>query len=65
LNLKHGLPSRRSALRAGFITEAGRQGLPLAEVMAMSGHASVATVMHYHRAGAAVSSRAARLLDED
>ncbi|AKQ60331.1 site-specific integrase [Bordetella hinzii] len=53
------------SLRAGFITEAGRQGLPLAEVMAMSGHASVATVMHYHRAGAAVSSRAARLLDED
>ncbi len=53
------------SLRAGFITEAGRQGLPLAEVMAMSGHASVATVMHYHRAGAAASSRAARLLDED
>ncbi|OZI75218.1 site-specific integrase [Bordetella genomosp. 12] len=53
------------SLRAGFITEAGRQGLPLAEVMAMSGHASVATVMHYHRAGAAASSKAARLLDED
>ncbi|WP_420808868.1 site-specific integrase [Bordetella avium] len=53
------------SLRAGFITEAGRQGLPLAEVMALSGHASVATVMHYHRAGAAVSSKAARLLDEE
>ncbi|AHV94279.1 site-specific integrase [Bordetella holmesii] len=53
------------SLRAGFITEAGRQGLPLAEVMAMSGHASVATVMHYHRAGAAASSKAAHMLDDD
>lgn len=52
------------SLRSGFVTEAGRQGLPLAEVMAMTGHASVATVMNYHRAGAVTSSRAARMLDD-
>jgi hypothetical protein len=32
--------------------------------MAMTGHASVATVMGYFRAGAAAESPAARLLDE-
>jgi integrase len=53
------------SLRAGFVTEAGKQGLPLAEIMAMTGHASVASVVGYHRAGAAMSSRAGRLLDED
>lgn len=53
------------SLRAGFVTEAGRQGLPLADVMAMTGHASVASVVGYHRAGSVAASRAARLLDED
>ena len=32
--------------------------------MAMTGHASVATVMGYFRAGAAVQSPAAHLLDD-
>ncbi len=53
------------SLRSGFVTEAGRQGVPLAEVMAMTGHASVATVMQYHRAGAVGVSRAGHLLDDD
>lgn len=53
------------SLRSGFVTEAGRQGLALGEVMAMTGHASVASVVGYHRAGAAVSSRGGRLLEDD
>lgn len=61
-----GLDERYAAhsLRAGFVTEAGRQGVPLAEVMAMTGHASVNSVVGYHRAGAAPTLRGARLLDE-
>ncbi|CAM3663642.1 Tyrosine recombinase XerC [Bordetella sputigena] len=60
-----GLDERYAAhsLRAGFVTEAGRQGVPLAEVMAMTGHASVNSVIGYHRAGAAPTLRAARLLE--
>ncbi|WP_198298247.1 site-specific integrase [Bordetella genomosp. 8] len=62
-----GLDERYAAhsLRAGFVTEAGRQGVPLAEVMAMTGHASVNSVIGYHRAGAAPTLRAARLLEPD
>ncbi|CUI51642.1 site-specific tyrosine recombinase XerC [Achromobacter xylosoxidans] len=58
-------PFSAHSLRSGFVTEAGRQNVPLAETMAMTGHASVATVMGYHRAGAATQSRAARLLDAE
>jgi integrase len=53
------------SLRAGFVTEAGRQNVPLAETMAMTGHASVKTVMGYFHAGAMAQSRAARLLDAE
>ncbi|RBL85346.1 integrase [Streptomyces cavourensis] len=53
------------SLRSGYVTEAGRQNVPLGDTMAMTGHASVATVMGYFRAGAAPRSRAARLLDSD
>lgn len=52
------------SLRSGFVTEAGRRNVPLGDTMAMTGHASVATVMGYFRAGAAAESPAARLLDE-
>lgn len=51
------------SLRAGFITEAGVQGVPLAEVMALSGHRSVASVVGYHRTGALSESVGARLMD--
>lgn len=51
------------SLRSGFVTEAGYQNIPLGETMAMTGHASVATVVSYFRAGSA-PSQAARLLDE-
>ncbi|MFO1305615.1 MAG: site-specific integrase [Burkholderiales bacterium] len=53
------------SLRSGFVTEAGRQNVPLGDTMAMTGHASVATVMRYYRSGATISSRAARLIDGD
>jgi integrase len=52
------------SLRSGFVTEAGRQNVPLGDTMALTGHASVATVMGYFRAGSAARSPAARLLDE-
>jgi integrase len=53
------------SLRSGFVTEAGRQNLPLGDTMAMTGHASVATVMRYFRSGSATANRAAHLLDSD
>ncbi|MNB65386.1 site-specific tyrosine recombinase XerD [compost metagenome] len=53
------------SLRSGFVTEAGRQGVPLGEVMAMTEHSSVSTVMGYFQAGSLLSSRATRLLDEE
>lgn len=52
------------SLRSGFVTEAGRQGRPLGEIMAMTNHASVASVVGYHRAGAALSSKAGYLLED-
>ena len=51
------------SLRSGFVTEAGRQNVPLAETMAMTGHHSVATVLGYFRAESTVRSGAARLLE--
>jgi integrase len=50
------------SLRSGFVTEAGRQGVPLGEVMAMTEHRSVSTVMGYFQAGSLLGSRATRLL---
>jgi integrase len=50
------------SLRSGFVTEAGRQGVPLGEVMAMTEHRSVGTVMGYFQAGTLLSSRATNLL---
>jgi integrase len=51
------------SLRSGFVTEAGRQNVPLGDTMALTGHASVATVMKYFRSGQASASRAARLFE--
>ena len=52
------------SIRSGFVTEAGKQNMPLAETMAMTGHQSVATVLGYSRSGASLSSDAARLFEE-
>ena len=53
------------SLRAGFVTEAGRQNMSLPETMAMTGHQSVATVMGYFRSESALGSKVSRMLDEE
>jgi integrase len=53
------------SLRSGFVTEAARQGVPLGETMALTGHASVATVVRYFRSAAALGGKAARLLGDE
>lgn len=53
------------SLRSGFVTEAGRRNVPLAETMAMTGHHSVVTVLGYFRAESALSNQAARMMDGD
>jgi hypothetical protein len=62
-----GIEGRFSAhsLRAGFVTEAGKQNMPLPETMAMTGHQSVATVVGYFRAESALGSKVSRMLDEE
>jgi len=50
------------SLRSGFVTEAGRQGVPLGEVMAMTEHRGIGTVMGYFQAGGLLTSRATTLL---
>lgn len=49
-------------LRRGFVTEAGRQNVPLGDAMAMSGHASVAVAMPYFCSGSTATSPATHLL---
>ena len=51
------------SLRSGFVSEAGRQGVPLGEVMAMTEHRSIPTVMGYFQTGALLNSRACTLLE--
>ena len=53
------------SLRSGFVTEAGRRNMALADTMAMTGHQSAATVLGYFRAEAPLANKAARLLDGD
>jgi len=53
------------SLRSGFVTEAGRQNVPLGDTMAMTGHRSIQTVMRYFQTGAIGQTRAARLMGED
>lgn len=52
------------SLRSGFVTEAGRQGVPLGEVMGMTEHRSVSTVMGYFQAGSLLNSSATNLFPE-
>jgi integrase len=61
---KANLPETFSAhsLRSGFMTEGGRQQVPLHEMMAMSDHKSVTVAMGYTRQGEMAASRAAHLL---
>jgi len=50
------------SLRSGFVTEAGKQGVPLPAVMAMTEHRSVASVIGYFQTGVAEDNPAGRLL---
>lgn len=50
------------SLRSGFVTEAGRQGAPLGETMALTGHRSTSSLAGYSRLDPH-TSRASRLLD--
>ena len=52
------------SLRSGFVSEAGRQNISLADTMALTGHQSIPTVMGYFRAEAAILNKGARLMDE-
>lgn len=62
-----GLEAEFSAhsLRSGFVTEAGRRGVPLGETMAMTGHRSTASLVGYPWQGQMAQSHAVRLLDEN
>lgn len=51
------------SLRSGFVTEAGKQEAPLPDVMAMTGHKSVQTLLRYYRPAELSRKRAAKLLD--
>ena len=53
------------SLRSGFVTEAGRRNIPLAQTMALTGHQSVPTVLGYFRAEAAMHNPAAYLMEEE
>lgn len=61
-----GLEAEFSAhsLRSGFITEASSQGASLGDIMAMSGHSSVTTVLRYHRRATVQGNPAARLFND-
>lgn len=49
------------SIRSGFVTEAARRSIPIAETMAMTGHTSVQSVVGYTRVAA--KSAAARLIE--
>ena len=51
------------SLRSGFVTEAGRRNKPLGDVMALTTHKSVGTVMKYYQAGNIINNSAANLAD--
>lgn len=52
------------SLRSGFVTEAGKKGMPMGDVMSMSDHASVASLVGYYRTGEASNNPAAALFDK-
>jgi integrase len=50
------------SLRSGFVTESGRQNVPMKEAMSMTGHRSVQTFLRYFQTGSVQTSAAANLL---
>ena len=53
------------SLRSGFVTEAAKQGVPIGETMALTGHTSVVSVIRYFRMASAIESKAAKLMDNE
>jgi integrase len=51
------------SLRSGFVTEAGRRNKPLGDVMALTTHRNVGTVMKYYQAGNIINNSASNLAD--
>jgi integrase len=56
-------PSKYTAhsLRSGFVTEGGKRGKPLGDIMALTGHRSVTQVMSYYQPGNIMNNSAAYL----
>lgn len=52
------------SMRSGFVTEAGRKNIPVGDVMAMTEHKKVDTVMGYYRSGELATNSAGNLLDD-
>jgi integrase len=53
------------SLRSGFVTEAGRQNVPIREAMGLTGHRSLVTFLRYFQTGAVQHSAAAKLMEDD
>jgi integrase len=49
-------------LRRGFVSEAGKRGCPLGDVMALTGHKSVPVCMEYYESGSVLNNKAADLM---
>jgi integrase len=52
------------SLRSGYVTEAGRQNVPIREAMGLTGHRSMVTFMRYFQTGAVQRTKAANLLGD-
>jgi integrase-like protein len=50
------------SLRSGYVTEAGRQNVPIKEAMGLTGHRSMVTFMRYFQTGVVQNTQAANLL---
>jgi hypothetical protein len=50
------------SLRSGFVTEAGRQNVPLGEAMGLTGHRSMQVFLRYFHTGLVQNTQAANLL---
>jgi integrase len=51
------------SMRSGFITEAGKMNIPIGDVMAMTEHRKVDTVLGYYRSGELSNLKVSSLLD--
>ncbi|NLY63888.1 MAG: site-specific integrase [Alcaligenaceae bacterium] len=51
------------SLRSGFVTEAGKQNVPIAETMLLTGHKNINTLISYYREANILESKAANLFE--